>query len=335
MKKRLLITSIVMMLVVAVALSTATYAWFTSNASVTSEAVTLTAASNNAASLGIGWTETGSFGPSITPESPASPTTFAPALPNELTNETTKIQKTGDAGAHEIAFATEFATPNASGDMVFLGNGSSTTPYNWNNGTEQSFFIKNLSPASTISTVTLTATITGDAAALLRVGVFKFNESSGAYELQGVLANTTDYTYTVVATDTSMSGANGTYFKKYLGQYVAAVAGTAAQVTEGSADYEQGVTTAPAGKFYTRSAETTNHAEVAYGTITQNNSVNAMTTTYCVESIVVATGLEALHTEEFKVLVWEDAVALGDTEQGFVGSVALTFTAGAASVPND
>ena len=35
MKKRLLITSIVMMLVVAVALSTATYAWFTSNAGVT------------------------------------------------------------------------------------------------------------------------------------------------------------------------------------------------------------------------------------------------------------------------------------------------------------
>lgn len=334
MKKRLLITSIVMMLVVAVALSTATYAWFTSNASVTSEAVTLTAASNNAASLGIGWTATGSFGPSITPESPASPATFAPALPNQLTVGTTNIHKSGEANANEIAFETEFATPNASGDMVFLGDGSSTTPYNWNNGTEQSFFIKNLSPASTISTVTLTATITGDAAALLRVGVFKLDSTSGTYKLLGVLANTTDYTYTVVTTGDSLTGANGTYFKKYLGQYVAAVAGTAAQVTEGSADYEQNVTTAPAGKFYTRSTETTNHAEAAYGNIAQDASVNAMTTTACVESIVVTTDFAALATEEFKVLVWEDAVALGDTEQGFVGSVALTFTAGAASVPN-
>ena len=43
MKKRLLITSIVMMLVVAVALSTATYAWFTSSDTVSAEAVLLTA----------------------------------------------------------------------------------------------------------------------------------------------------------------------------------------------------------------------------------------------------------------------------------------------------
>ena len=48
MKKRLLITSIVMMLVVAVALSTATYAWFTSNTTVTANEVTLTAATMDA-----------------------------------------------------------------------------------------------------------------------------------------------------------------------------------------------------------------------------------------------------------------------------------------------
>jgi len=52
MKKRLLITSIVMMLVVAVALSTATYAWFSTNKSVTGTGMTVTAQSN-AASLQI------------------------------------------------------------------------------------------------------------------------------------------------------------------------------------------------------------------------------------------------------------------------------------------
>ena len=44
MKKRLLITSIVMMLVVAVALSTATYAWFATNTSVTYTGMSIQAA---------------------------------------------------------------------------------------------------------------------------------------------------------------------------------------------------------------------------------------------------------------------------------------------------
>jgi len=56
MKKRLLITSIVMMLVVAVALSTATYAWFTSNVQVTANTITMTAGTSQSSALGIEWT---------------------------------------------------------------------------------------------------------------------------------------------------------------------------------------------------------------------------------------------------------------------------------------
>ena len=55
MKKRLLITSIVMMLVVAVALSTATYAWFTSNVQVTANSITMTAGTSQSSALGIAW----------------------------------------------------------------------------------------------------------------------------------------------------------------------------------------------------------------------------------------------------------------------------------------
>ena len=352
MKKRLLITSIVMMLVVAVALSTATYAWFTSNATVTSDAVTLTAASNNAASLGIGWTKTGTFGPSITPTSPAvdNPETedadegvyFAPALPNQLTVGTTYIDKDSELNTNEIDFKTALATPNNDGDMKFM-TPSGTTPYNWNNGTEQSFFIKNMSPANEIPSVTVRATIsgTGVAPSLIRVAVFKWDSNQSKYILLGVLANTTSYTHTVVAENTKLTAADGTYFKKYLGQYVPAVSGTADEVAAGAADYFRdaensgaNATQAPAGKFYTREDKTqaepagVNHAEVAYGTITAGNSVNAMTTAYCVESIVVTEHLAHGATEEFKVLVWEDAVALGDTEQGLTSTVALTFTAG-------
>ena len=336
MKKRLLITSIVMMLVVAVALSTATYAWFTSNASVTASQVTLTAATNEAASLGIGWTATGEFLPEIEATSPSG-STFAPAIPAALINNTTES---------DVAFATQFATPDENGDMVWLDDGDTANPYVWTNGEQTSFFVKNLSPANTISTVTLTATFTDidtdddiDAAALLRVGVVK--KVSDSYKLLGVLAKETAYTYTAVTASTQMTAAAGTYFKKYLGQYVPAVPGTEAQVTSGAADYYRGTdpdnedysgaTTATAGKFYTRAANTHNYAEVAYGEIDEGESVNDILTTASVTSIVVATDLEALDSFELKILVWEDGVALGDLEQGLGAGVSLNFTAGAAS----
>ena len=320
MKKRLLITSIVMMLVVAVALSTATYAWFTSNASVTASSISMTAATNDAAALGISWTD-GGYNSSITAFSPndTTPTapTFKPACPETLTVGTT---------LSTVGFNTAFATPS-NGDMVFLANGAATDVYTYaddSTGTHSSFFVKNLSPANTIAHVTLTASISGTGSGLVRVGVFK--KDGASYKLLGVIANQDSYTYTAVETSTTLSGAAGTYFKKYLGKFVAAVPGTEAEVTNGTADYVINVTTATANTFYTRT-ETASAAKATYGTITATNSVNAMATIDCVTSIEVATNLAAGANIELIVKVWEDAAALGDAEHGQVSTVALTFTA--------
>ena len=164
MKKRLLITSIVMMLVVAVALSTATYAWFTSNSGVTASTVTLTAATNDAAALGISWTNS-NYGTEIIDAVSGTSATLIPMTPIAYTVGTTVA--TADT-ENKIAFNTATirsdATENA---LVFGADGSTAIPYVWNDGEgsgkgHTSFFVKNLAPANTTNlTVTITANITG------------------------------------------------------------------------------------------------------------------------------------------------------------------------------
>ena len=181
MKKRLLITSIVMMLVVAVALSTATYAWFTSASSVSASSVTLTAATNDAAALGISWT-TGNYGTSISGSFDGG--TLAPMAPTAYTVGTTTIS----SGVNQIAFNTATIKSDPTNGLIFGAAGAPATPYTWTDGLAQnphySFHVKNLAPAGTTNvTVTITAAITGAAADLTRVAIFKDDE------LLGVIAN--------------------------------------------------------------------------------------------------------------------------------------------------
>ena len=158
MKKRLLLTSIVMMIVVAVVLSTATYAWFTSNASVTASTVTLTAESSGGTALGIGWLD-GTTGTTITD--------FADVTWSGATTYT-------DGGV------AKFNTPYAS-----------VSPYQYNGTVDanikDTFYIENLSTANTISTIVLTLSDVADTNTLLRVGVFTSSTANGTYTLRGVL----------------------------------------------------------------------------------------------------------------------------------------------------
>ena len=319
MKKRLLITSIVMMLVVAVALSTATYAWFTSNANVTASTISMTASTSTAPSLGISWVD-GNYGTSITAVGPTAPDpehevagdVFAPACPADLTKGTT---------LSTVEFNTALATPANGGDMVFLANGTATDVYTWRDATHTSFFLKNLSPSNQINTVTMNVNITGDGASLIRVGVFKKDGENG-YKLLDVIALEEATTYTVVTG--AMDNAT-TYYKKYLGKYVAATIGTSDEVTAKTADYYDGMT-ATANTFYTAATADT-AAKAVLGTITANQPVNNMSSLACVTSTVVASNLAAGSNIELVVKVWEDAVALGDAEQGQVASIEISFAA--------
>ena len=115
MKKRLLITSIVMMLVVAVALSTATYAWFTSSTRVDAQAVTLTAATMGGEAILITHNADGS-GASDHIELAETAKTLYPATPVAKTAFTTGLAAAYTAaasaasGQEAAAFATSFET---------------------------------------------------------------------------------------------------------------------------------------------------------------------------------------------------------------------------------
>ena len=182
MKKRLLITSIVMMLVVAVALSTATYAWFTSNASVTASSITLTADSSGGLALGISWLG-GQAGTSITATGPAG--TLKPMVPATLTSATTSDVAFSGATTYSDGGTIKFNAPYS----------PAPTPYYYQNSSNvQIIDLVNLSPSNGIDHVNLTATIAADtenkdASNLVRIGVFTASASNSPFTFQGVIGS--------------------------------------------------------------------------------------------------------------------------------------------------
>ena len=182
MKKRLLITSIVMMLVVAVALSTATYAWFTSNAGVTASSVQLTAASNAGASIGIAWGDD-ELASAISAK--AATGTWAPMAPATCEEGTTAVG---------VQFQT--ATIKSSGGEYVFNGPSNASAFEYESATNQKYFrVANTSTSNAASVVMTLYDVTGSAAAsdtnnLLRVGVFTSSTNNGTYTLAKVLSVT-------------------------------------------------------------------------------------------------------------------------------------------------
>lgn len=190
MKKRLLITSIVMMLVVAVALSTATYAWFTSSTQVTASSISMTAGTSGSSALGIAWatstpgegeTWNSGYGTTITAKQPAAAGHgFQPAAPAALGNA-------------EPQFYTAFI--DSQGE--FTADGGTTPVYRFTEDVAQNpsnlIHIANLAASGTTG-VNLTATITGasgnDGAALIRIAVFEYDLQSPGYTYLGTLSAT-------------------------------------------------------------------------------------------------------------------------------------------------
>ena len=187
MKKRLLITSIVMMLVVAVALSTATYAWFTSNDTVSASTVTLTAESNGGAALGIGWVD-GTTGTTITANAAAS---YNPMVPNALvvdngSNTPTNFSAVTWSGA---------TTRTVGGVPVFNAPyNPAPAPYQFNGtvsgNAKYVFYLENLSASNDINSITMSLSNVTDANDLLRVAVFTSDSATGTFALRAVLSKT-------------------------------------------------------------------------------------------------------------------------------------------------
>ena len=323
MKKRLLITSIVMMLVVAVALSTATYAWFTSNASVTASSISMTAATNQASSIGISWTD-GSYGTSISATGPTAQTKFDPMAPSALSAGVTTITSATAAGGVDFwsgNIKQEGGTNyfNATGIKHWGADGSASqvVPYVWTNGTQTSFFLKNLSDTRNITSVTVRATVDGKGADLIRIAVFARIGSTantapeGAYTLKKVLSNAT-FTYTVA--DAFAEGA--VYYSDEAGTLATGI--TSANFATSGTLYTRVASAAASGTAYC-----TNSTGITAGTVASNISSNTTD-----NAITVDLGaLNANCIAELIVYVWTDGTALVDNRGGEAASIKLDIAA--------
>ena len=168
-----------MMLVLAVTLSTATYAWFTSNATVTASTITLTANNSAGTALGIGWLG-GTTGTLITANDAES---YDPMVPSELDVDTTDFDDVtwGGATIYKDGSVFKFNTPYS----------PAPSPYQYNGDVSDNavyiFYIENLSHANAISSITMTLSNVEDVSTLLRVAVFTSSTSDGTYMLKAVM----------------------------------------------------------------------------------------------------------------------------------------------------
>jgi len=194
MKKRLLITSIVMMLVVAVALSTATYAWFTSNDQVTANTVSLTAATSTQSAIGIAWHAPAENVEINTPAWNANYSTFI--APYDTFGA---IQPAAPAFLDGESSLPTFNTAYITSQGTFKGNGTTTPVYRMSNYADaaaatadsnadfyDTIHIANLAQTGgAAKTVYMTANITGQLVAI----------DATANDNTGETVDTTTYNY--------------------------------------------------------------------------------------------------------------------------------------------
>ena len=324
MKKRLLITSIVMMLVVAVALSTATYAWFTQNASVTANSVTMTAATANAQSISIAWYGSESRQTFLSAGAPSSP--LQPMCPTA--QPVTTPTATTAAG---IAYNTAFVDTAG----AFIGTTvASADPYTWNNGSgATAFYINNDSNSQavpvyvTVNTIEDLDTLTplADNTLLEGSGKVYYRKSGDTYTK---LVEGTDYTANVSkVTDTAAASgdnintglASGTiYSTKGIADYIrVAIFATSHLETEPES-------IAPANYSYKGLlSKTPATNDTVFGTITNNGSLSTMSSS---NEVQVIDSLPALERVYVIVKVWLDGADFTQHENALTASVSLTFS---------
>ena len=317
MKKRLLITSIVMMLVVAVALSTATYAWFTSNNSVTASTVTMTAHVADASSISIGW-EGGAAGTLLT--AVAGDPLF-PMCPVELsgTNASTVAFYRANVDSN-----TQFETPAAA------------TPYTYtSSASKDAFFINNDSPSQAVK-IDVTATIADittsalSDATVLNPGKTYYTwaetpASSGLYVATAIATNAYNNGTTTVAQAKTALSATAIYDRKPIGKYVrVAIFASTAQDTIG----ETLAKTAFTYKGLLGYDGNGSTSDTAMGTISAGAApstvANKVASSSSVEVIGSLAGNKAVY---LVVKVWIDGQSFTQEEGLAEATVALSFDA--------
>lgn len=328
MKKRLLITSIVMMLVVAVALSTATYAWFTSNANVTATQVSFTAATNNEDSIAIAWD--GNDNPGTLLSAATAGTTMSPMVPVSLTNHTTTSEEVfKTAKIYTKAGDPTFKSVSTTSPIVWQTADNGATP----SAEASSFYIKNNSTANVVDNIKVTATITPNYVACvtgeLAAAGYTYYTRSGESE---------PYTYTPEEVTVGSTVVTGKY--KTCESTVRVAIFTRDLTNLGTSDTTsdyllRGVfaKTASADTYLATAAFADEGSQSTYAATAANKRSETVTAAngdaffnICFDGGVEHT-LKAQGIVEIKVIVWMDGEALTDNTQGASANVALGFAA--------
>ena len=317
MKKRLLITSIVMMLVVAVALSTATYAWFTSNDAVTANSVSLTAATSDQSALGIAWAKSAN-------------TTFTPAFNNDYGTYVTPYTFTGyiqpaAPAALDITTAPQFytafidaqgkfkSTPTVETPVYRFANNSDTAATGYSN----QIHIANLAQAGS-KTVYLTATITGKLVAI----------DATANDNTGEVADPTNYTYygadrVALETQPAANTKVTTGYKELKADGLALIRIAVYEVNNTTYTYKGLLSSDGNGST----------KDTAVGEIVSGNSALALYTNGFASTTELNLGSFAAQQDKgYAIYIWMDGEELDEAQGGKAADITLTFkTTGTAT----
>ena len=327
MKKRLLITSIVMMLVVAVALSTATYAWFTSNASVQASSISMTAATNTAEALGIGWGASDAEGAVAGTEIVATVNgVLVPMAPKSLLTGTTQFN--GESNVIDFNSAT---IKNINSKAVFNAVDDSVTALDFNNGTAHTFFVKNLSTANSVEHIWMRATIAPKETEYTEITAEETVVVGYTYYSRtGTGTENDEYVYTPLETQPTVGSKVSTGYKK---------------MNDGSSMVRIAVFQKNSGAYKLVGVLSSATGNAVMGTIAQNSfadvsetsNLEVNGTTYTATPMsnyattAAATGfdlgsLAAQASHDIAVYVWLDGAALTDVQQGYGATVSFEFT---------
>ena len=312
MKKRLLITSIVMMLVVAVALSTATYAWFTSATTVTANSINLTAGTSQSTALGIQWTSpaqnanfNANYATYIVAAEPSTtqPGGFQPAAPAAL----------------DVTTAPTFHTAyiDSQGNFMSTPGDTTTDVYRFGNvgATSDLIHIANLAQSGPV-TVYLTANITSPLVAITA----------------SEPADTTTYNYydanknPIAAGDVGENVESG--FKAAKSE-----ANTAVDLIRIAVYEVSGETPTYAYKGLLGKTAAGQDNNTAVGTITKGASAAALVSTTGAKTVTELNlgTLNAQNEKTYAVYVWLDGALFNEAESAKSASVSLTFSTTSAA----
>ncbi len=188
MKKSMFITTVMMVVLLVVAVSTATFAWYTSSNTVNTAATNVNSAESTGANIAIGWVQNAPVGSSQL-TFVAQSTDFLPMIPL-LVDKGTSSAFTSD---------TIFYTANISGTS--LTSHSNSDPYigAQTEGGNTTFYVINYSRLAT--KINFSTNVTGENAARLRVAVFNATTKALVYVNKiyytGELIDTVPESYTL------------------------------------------------------------------------------------------------------------------------------------------